>query len=74
MDLHEQIRIERERQNITKYRLAHEIKMAESYYGELEAGKKEISRKTIEKVCKVLSISITIHPDKSTTIKRVKSK
>lgn len=69
MELHEQIRKEREKQGFSKYKIARMMDMSESYYGEIEAGKKPISRKTIEKLCDALKVSVTLFPGFKTTVK-----
>jgi transcriptional regulator with XRE-family HTH domain len=63
MELHDQIKKEREKQGISKYKLSRIINTNESYYGTLEKGKHSPSLDMMKRICIALDITITISPD-----------
>lgn len=72
MDLNEQIKKEREKQGITKYKLSRLIGTSPTNYGHLEAGVHSPSLDMVKRICNALNVSITFHPDNSTDVKTFK--
>lgn len=68
MKLHEAIKKERERQKISKYRMAKDLETSASYYARLEKGETNPSQDRIEAIAKLLNVKITIHSNGKATI------
>jgi transcriptional regulator with XRE-family HTH domain len=72
MEMNEQIKRERERQKLTRYKVAKMMGTSQSYYDSIEKHGVSPSLDMLKRVCEALNISVTIHPDKSTKVKQVK--
>lgn len=72
MELNEALQRERERQKLTKYRLAKMAGITQSHLLIVERGDHYPSMDTLLKILTALKASVTINPDGTTTVKSKK--
>jgi transcriptional regulator with XRE-family HTH domain len=63
MNIHDIIKKQREKQGVTKYKMAKLLGTSQGYYANLEKGEFKPSFDRIFDICKILNITITISPD-----------
>lgn len=68
MELHKQIKAERERQGLSSWKVSQAIPTNPSHYKKLELGEFSPSLDMMKRICVALNISITILPNGDTKI------